>query len=74
MKRFQYEITPYPAEKFTRLIYFCSDQGECSLDQLPSSQIEAFQALLNERGGEGWEMAQVFFGGDGALVIWKREI
>ena len=74
MKQFQYDITTYPAEKFTQMVYFCSDQGECRLDQLPSSQMDAFKKILNERGREGWSLVQLFFGADGALVIWRREI
>jgi hypothetical protein len=74
MKKFQYEITAYPVEKFTQLVYLCSDYGECKLNQLPSSQIDAFKAILDEKGGKGWEMVQVFFSPEGAVVIWKREI
>src|SRR4030065_78324 len=33
--RFEYEITTHPAEELTKLIYFCSDQGECALNELP---------------------------------------
>lgn len=73
MRRFEYEIASYPAERFAQLVYFCSDEGDCSLEQVPSSQMEVFQSLLNERGGEGWELVQGFFGSNGVLVIWKRE-
>ena len=74
MNQFQYDVTTYPAEKFTQMVYFCSDQGECRLDQLPSSQLDTFKGLLDERGREGWELVQVFFGADVVLAIWKREI
>ena len=67
MARFEYEITKYPADEFTHLVYFCTDQGQCNLDQLPSDQ-------LNERGSEGWELVQIFFGEGGVVAFWKRAI
>ena len=72
MTRFEYEITKYPADEFTHLVYFCTDQGQCNLDQLPSDQMSVLEAKLNERGSEGWELVQVFFGEDGVVAFWKR--
>lgn len=39
MQRFKYEITKHPADEFIHLVYFCTDEGECDFDQLPSNQI-----------------------------------
>jgi hypothetical protein len=30
--------------------------------------------LLNQRGDEGWELIEMFFGKDGIVVFWKRAI
>ena len=74
MARFEYEITKYPADEFTHLVYFCTDQGQCNLDQLPSDQMGVLGAKLNERGSEGWELVQVLFGEGGVVAFWKRAI
>jgi hypothetical protein len=72
-KQFVYEIKKYPAEQFVRLAYFCTDEGACRLDELPSEQMTAFADLLNERGVDGWELVQSFFNADGVVTVWKRE-
>lgn len=72
-KQFVYEVKKYASEQFLRLVYFCTDKGECKLDQLPSEQMKAFEDLLNLRGLEGWELVQSFFGSDGVITIWKKE-
>jgi hypothetical protein len=74
MKRFEYEVTKHPAETFTRLAYFCSENGECKYDQLPDDQLNVLTDLLNERGSLGWELVQVFFGKDGLVAFWKKSI
>jgi hypothetical protein len=74
MQRFQYEITKHPADEFIHLVYFCTDEGECDFDQLPSNQTEVLKKILNERGTQGWELIQVFFGKDGVVAFWKRAI
>ncbi len=74
MKKFQYEITRHPSSEFNQLVYFCTDQGECSLEQVPSSQTETLKGLLNNRGEQGWELIQLFFGKDGIVALWKKAI
>lgn len=72
MKGFEYEVTKHPAETFNRLAYFCSENGECTYDQLPDDQLNILMGLLNERGSLGWELVQVFFGKDGVVAFWKK--
>ena len=72
MTRFEYEIIKHPADQFTQLVYFCTDKGECNIDQLPADQIKIMGELLNERGSQGWELVQIFFGEDGVVIFWKR--
>jgi len=74
VKRFQYEITRHPSDKFNELVYFCSDQGDCSLNQIPTDQTGILSQVLNERGGQGWELVQLFFGKEGVVAFWKREV
>ena len=71
--KFVYEVKKYPSDQFVRMAYFCTDKGECTLDELPTEQMSTFEELLNERGSEGWELVQIFFGSDGVITIWKRK-
>jgi hypothetical protein len=73
MKRFEYEITKHSAETFRQVTYFCTENGECTLDEVPEEQTEMLKKILNERGKQGWELVQVSFGKEGVLVFWKRE-
>lgn len=74
MGKFEYEITKHPADEFNQLVYFCTGKGECDFDQLPLNQTEVLEKILNERGVQGWELVQVFFGKDGVAAFWKRAI
>lgn len=72
MARFEYAITRHGAEEFQQLVYFCTDQGECSIRELPQDQLGVLTDVMNERGTLGWEVVQVFFGKDGIVILWKR--
>lgn len=72
MKTFEYEITKHPADQFEQLAYFCTEEGQCSNDQLPSDQIGVLSDILNDRGSQGWELIQVSFGKGGLLAFWKK--
>jgi hypothetical protein len=74
MSRFEYEITKHSAEEFSQLVYFCTDQGECSFRDLPPDQLSVFGQMMNQRGAEGWELIQVFFGKDGVVIFWKKAV
>ena len=74
MKRFEYNITKHPAKSFTELVYYCTEKGECALDQIPQDQPEVLQSILNDEGENGWELVQVSFGQNGILAFWKKEI
>ena len=73
MATFEYDITKHPAVEFENLVYFCTDQGDCRIQSLPSDQLMAFAEICNERGSDGWELIQIVFGQDGAVAFWKRE-
>jgi len=74
MRHFEYEITRHSTESLTQLILFCSEEGQCTLDDLPHSQTDIFRNILNEKGREGWELVDIAFGKEGILAFWKREM
>jgi hypothetical protein len=74
MQQFEYTITKHEAKKFSRVVYFCSEAGECDLDEVPGDQIAMLAEILNEKGHEGWELIQVSFGKGGIMAFWKREL
>ena len=72
MKRFKYEITKHAADTFNKVVYFCSEAGQCGLDEVSQDETRTLTSILNERGQEGWELIQVSFGKDGLMAFWKR--
>jgi hypothetical protein len=74
MERYEYQVTRHEAESFAKTIYFCTEQGDCSLQDVPIHEAQALVDLLNERGIEGWELIQLVFGKDGLLACWKRKL
>jgi hypothetical protein len=74
MDRYEYEISTHAADTFSRLVYFCSELGNCSLEEVPADEPQILVDLLNERGLEGWELIQLVFGKDGVMACWKRRI
>ncbi|KPJ53070.1 hypothetical protein AMJ39_05985 [candidate division TA06 bacterium DG_24] len=74
VERFEYEITVHPAETFRKVVYFCSETGECSADQVPGDELQVLGDLLNDRGRVGWELVQMAFGKDSIMVFWKRRL
>ena len=74
MNRFDYRITKHPAEAFGELVYYCTEAGECTLDQIPHDQTETLQNILNAEGATGWELVQVSFGRNGIIAFWKKEM
>jgi len=74
MEHYQYEITRHPAKLFNELVVFCSEKGECSLEEVPHDQAKQLEEILNERGRQGWELVLPLFGKDGILIFWKKII
>lgn len=73
MKRFEYTVTLHPAETFRKVAFFCTGEGECTLDELPTDELETLKNMLNDRGDEGWELVDLAFGRGGLIAVWKRE-
>jgi hypothetical protein len=74
MKRFEYEITKHSADTFDKVVYFCSETGQCGLDEVSRDQTRILADILNQKGQEGWELVQVAFGQDGVMAFWKRKV
>jgi len=74
MHTFEYKITKHAAETFSDLVYYCTEAGECTLDQIPHDQTETLQSILNAEGANAWELVQVSFGPNGILAFWKKEL
>lgn len=74
MDRFEYSVTRHSAEAFRETAYFCTDHGDCSLEDVPVDQAAVLEDLLNARGRQGWELVQVIFGRNGLLAFWKRRV
>jgi len=74
MEKFEYDITRHDAENFIQMVYFCSEQGDCKLEEIPAEEPQMLMDLLNARGRDGWELIQLNFGKDGVLAFWKRKL
>ncbi len=74
MTRFEYDITRHSADTFNKVIYFCSESGECGIDEVSKDHTRILTEILNNRGSEGWELVQISFGKDGLMAYWKRKI
>jgi hypothetical protein len=72
MNHFEYDITKYTADELSQIVFFCSDKGECGLEDVPNDQVQRLKDVLNERGADGWELVQLSFGSDGVVAFWKR--
>ncbi len=74
MDRFEYEITRHDAKNFSQVVYFCSADGDCGMEEVPREEPNALAEMLNERGRQGWELVQLLFGRDGLMACWKRRV
>jgi len=69
---FEYDIAKIPAQAFEHLAFFCSEKGECALEDVPVDQTRRLTDMLNEKGADGWELVQLFFQESGVVAVWKR--
>lgn len=74
MNEFEYQITNYPSDDFKNLVYFCSEEGDCTLESLPSDQLNSLEKKLNKKGKDGWELVQLSFNKSGIVAFWKRRL
>ena len=50
MTRFEYKITKHSAEEFSHLVYFCTEKGQCGVQDLPPDQLSVLGKMMNQRG------------------------
>jgi hypothetical protein len=74
MKEFEYEISTHPLQRENRMRIFCSEKGDCSIEDVPGGDSLVVVSALNEMGRSGWELVQILFGKDGFICFWKREL
>lgn len=74
MTHFEYDITQHSADTFDNIIYFCSESGQCSIDEVSKDETRVLKDILNRRGRDGWELVQISYGKDGMMAFWKRPI
>ncbi len=74
MKSYKYEVSLHDSAQFQEVAYFCTPEGSCRPEAIPGAQLANLSGLLNERGREGWELVQLFFGKQGLALFWKKEI
>jgi hypothetical protein len=74
MKQFEYQISLHSSATFKEVVYFCSEEGRCTMEEVPSDQIGKLENILNDYGKKGWELVQALFGKDGVMVFWKRAV
>jgi hypothetical protein len=74
MERFEYKITKHSSDTFEKIIYFCSESGQCGINEVSKDQTRILTDILNTKGSKGWSLVQIFFGKDGIMLYWKRRI
>ncbi len=74
METYEYRITKHSADAFRKVMFFCSSQGDCGIDETPAEEFHNVTSILNREGMKGWELVQIMFGKDGMLVFWKRRL
>ena len=51
MERFEYEITRHSADTFDKVIYFCSESGQCGIDEVSKDQTRILTDILTNLTG-----------------------
>ena len=60
MERFEYKITKHSSDTFEKIIYFCSDSGQCGINEVSKDQTRILTDILNTQGSKGWSLIQIF--------------
>ena len=73
MRRFEYHVSAHQLSRENRVKIFCSEKGECSVQEVAASDSDSVVQVLNQKGEEGWELVDILFGKDGFICFWKKE-
>ncbi len=88
MARWEYDITTHSSEDVLRVreelghprdpvgptVVYCDTDAQCFFDEAPNPYVEAIVHILNEKGGEGWELVQMAFRESDFICVWRREL
>ncbi len=74
MEQYDYDVTRLGPDFFETMVYYCTPQGDCETERVPTKKAELLLGLFNDRGREGWELIQLLPGESGILAFWKRRI
>ncbi len=74
MEHFEYEITQHSLDTLDKIVYFCSESGQCGIDEVSKDQTRVLKGILNNQGSKGWELVQISYGKDGMMAFWKRRM
>jgi len=55
-------------------VLFCGAEGQCFFDDTPNPFVKAIIGILNERGGEGWILAQTVLRQQDMICFWRRPV
>ena len=54
-------------------VVYCDMEGTCFFDDAPNPYVKSIIELLDEMGGEGWELVQVAPRERDLICFWHRE-
>jgi hypothetical protein len=82
MKKWEYDISFHPIDELdmpesefpSDQSIACDAEGHCFFNDVVKSNMDVFKELLNNRGAEGWELAQISYHRGSLVCFWKREI
>ncbi|NWF57530.1 MAG: hypothetical protein HXY45_22350 [Syntrophaceae bacterium] len=78
MKKWEYQITRYHTEDFSRgedvteKAFYCDQKGQCFLHDTSRAAADMVRDTLNEEGKKGWELVQFGYHRNELMCIWKR--
>lgn len=82
MPSWRYKVTVHEAEDILENVpktigdvppaIYCDGEGRCYFDEGPNPFTEAIARLLNEIGGQDWELVQIIFRPDQMICFWKQ--
>jgi hypothetical protein len=81
MKRYEHTITVHTMSEILDKarststappVVYCDTEGACFFDDAPNPYVEAIVELLDERGGDGWELVQVVPRAQDIICFWRR--
>jgi len=64
----------HPTDPAGPRIVYCDTEAQCFFHEAPNPYVEAIVHILNERGEDSWELAQMAFRERDFICVWRREL